>query len=329
MSHRGEVVSNKLCADVWDHNKYRKHRNRLTRVKPVIDTGGPTIYKHLVTRAKKEQLLEERYAQIENDNRVLLKKMSHIMRTRQVNPVAPERGFRTLNAVARKKETIKIMQENQAILKRIQQRRPTYNREDWDTHQQDHVRYLMNLKEKTNLYPAKLLGDSSPRSSTAPQLEDKSEGAPNTARLPKMKKPKKPKTAKSSRGGRAAKKVKKIGPPPVQRKYEPKSLFSGKSTIGDDVACILTVDFVKNYNMDGSKGDGYLIRAVLAADGQDVGECAVAKKDLSNYYDGDQNDSARLSVGLISALSIKDNKIELTKKAGGEDSDSDNEESAI
>lgn len=61
-----------------------------------------------------------------------------------MNPVRP----RSLNAVSRKKELKRIMGENQAILKRIQERKPFYNRKNWDEHQQQHSKHLNNIKER-------------------------------------------------------------------------------------------------------------------------------------------------------------------------------------
>lgn len=45
-----------------------------------IDNKCPRAASHLKTKAKKNALMEERFAQIETENRLLLEKMSHIMR---------------------------------------------------------------------------------------------------------------------------------------------------------------------------------------------------------------------------------------------------------
>ena len=45
-----------------------------------IDNKCPRAASHLKTKAKKNALMEDRFAQIETENRLLLEKMSHIMR---------------------------------------------------------------------------------------------------------------------------------------------------------------------------------------------------------------------------------------------------------
>lgn len=49
-------------------------------MKSSIDNKCPRGASHLKTKAKKNALMEERFAQIETENRILLEKMSHIMR---------------------------------------------------------------------------------------------------------------------------------------------------------------------------------------------------------------------------------------------------------
>lgn len=57
---------------------------------------------------------EDRYAQIERDNRLLLEKMSHIMRKGGVdNHNSTSKYAKSLNKEARKKELHKITTENQ------------------------------------------------------------------------------------------------------------------------------------------------------------------------------------------------------------------------
>lgn len=62
---------------------------------------------------------EDRYAQIERDNRLLLEKMSHIMRKRGVdNHNSTSQYAKSLNKEARKKELNKITRENQVRRRR-------------------------------------------------------------------------------------------------------------------------------------------------------------------------------------------------------------------
>merc|ERR1719195_2438130 len=74
---------------------------------------------------KKEQMLEERYTEIDRENRILLKKMSNIAKQTPPNS-ARVPGPHSLNRDARKRELLRITSDNQAILKRIQQAQPVY-----------------------------------------------------------------------------------------------------------------------------------------------------------------------------------------------------------
>jgi len=49
-------------------------------MKSSIDNKEPRMASHLKTKAKKNALVEDRLKQIETENRLLLEKMSHIMR---------------------------------------------------------------------------------------------------------------------------------------------------------------------------------------------------------------------------------------------------------
>lgn len=163
---KGQVQANKICSSTWDRQAMNSHKQRLGAIKSHIDTQAPKVYPHLINRSKKEQMLEERYTQIEYENRILLKKMSRIMRTNSMdnlNYVKPK----SLNSVVRKNELRKIMDENQKILSRIQSRRPYYNRKEWDNHEVNHSKYLTNLRDR----PVKtlpLLNDKYARSHSAP-----------------------------------------------------------------------------------------------------------------------------------------------------------------
>ena len=64
-----------------------------------------------------------RYTEIERENRILLEKMSNIMQNPRPNLYNPDRNQKaSLNRVQRKKEMMKITVENQAILKRLQEK---------------------------------------------------------------------------------------------------------------------------------------------------------------------------------------------------------------
>merc|ERR1740123_622605 len=63
---------------------------------------------------KKEQMLEERYTEIDRENRILLKKMSDIAKQTPPNSARVPGGPHSLNRDARKRELLRITSDNQA-----------------------------------------------------------------------------------------------------------------------------------------------------------------------------------------------------------------------
>mmetsp|Transcript_16977 Transcript_16977/g.24183 ORF Transcript_16977/g.24183 Transcript_16977/m.24183 type:complete len:81 (+) Transcript_16977:112-354(+) len=64
-------------------NVKKRHQQKIRDMKCSVDNKSPFQPTHLKTKAKKNALMEERFTQIETENRLLLEKMSHIMRVRK------------------------------------------------------------------------------------------------------------------------------------------------------------------------------------------------------------------------------------------------------
>mmetsp|Transcript_54437 Transcript_54437/g.127070 ORF Transcript_54437/g.127070 Transcript_54437/m.127070 type:complete len:313 (+) Transcript_54437:137-1075(+) len=150
MADRGRVgslvVASRSCAEkVWRKN-HNEHADRLRRVKPVVDVTGPRGVDHIHNNLKKERLLEERYQEIDLENKQLLRKMSEIMHKQssyvKVNKTTARP--KTLNFTGRKKELLEITKENQRLLKSIQTAQPVYSAARWDADWQRSERLLKN-----------------------------------------------------------------------------------------------------------------------------------------------------------------------------------------
>jgi hypothetical protein len=154
--YRGLPSGNKILTKKWQDKERRIHMQKLRSVKPTIDLGKPQKFKHLKSRAKKEQMLEDRYTEIERENRILLEKMTSIMQkpNRTSTSFSTERfgvvsagNKKSLNRASRKQELLKITLENQAILRRLQDKGSNYNVTKWEY---DHTRrqdLLKNMSE--------------------------------------------------------------------------------------------------------------------------------------------------------------------------------------
>jgi len=160
------------------------HKERMRNVRSMIDTSEPLAnqMEHVRNNLKREQLLEERYSEIDRENRILLNKMSTIMKQPQHTQQQPQpqppipqppltdrthdrRGPTSLNRDLRKKELHRITHENQQILRRIQQAQPVYNHVEWEGDYRRNHTYLQNCSE----YPL-VLRKKSPRQAPTSEL---------------------------------------------------------------------------------------------------------------------------------------------------------------
>ncbi|KAJ8601482.1 hypothetical protein CTAYLR_005710 [Chrysophaeum taylorii] len=145
-ARRACPVGNKQCHARFVKKCQEAHKKKLSEMKCSIDNTSPKSHPHLRKNLKKEQLLEERYAEIERDNRLLLEKMSYIMRHSSL-PNDSQSYAHSLNREARKRELQRITRENQHILSRIQAAEPTYDHLAWAEHEKQHQEYMKNICE--------------------------------------------------------------------------------------------------------------------------------------------------------------------------------------
>lgn len=149
--HRAVPTGSKVCARREHERRQELHRSRVRNTKPLVDTTEPLTaqFDHVRINLKKEQQLEERYTEIDRENRILLGKMSTIVKTADQSPEKPRRppGPVSLNQDSRKKELLRITRENGAILKRIQQAQPVYNHVVWEDDSRKNKNYLQNCAE--------------------------------------------------------------------------------------------------------------------------------------------------------------------------------------
>ncbi|KAL7535647.1 hypothetical protein ACHAWF_005225 [Thalassiosira exigua] len=167
-------VQNKACMTRHIQRCQERHQQKLRDMKSSIDNKCPRAATHLKTKAKKNALMEDRFAQIETENRLLLEKMSHIMRVSHVQnfgsysaltvsdafvlfPCKFKGGIdctndsvrysHSLSKERRKRELQRITKENQKILRRIQDARPTYNHMRWEEEAKKSNDILQNISE--------------------------------------------------------------------------------------------------------------------------------------------------------------------------------------
>jgi len=131
------------------------HQERIRKMRPQVDTRVPQVWglDHLRNNLKREQMLEDRYYEIDRENRILLNKMSDIMKHATYSGDRSRSGPPSLNRDRRKQDLMRITQENRQILGRIQKAQPVYNHVEWEDSYQRSATYLRNSCE----YPPTLM----------------------------------------------------------------------------------------------------------------------------------------------------------------------------
>lgn len=178
--HREIPVSNRVLSRKWEEREQAFHYERLKSIRATLDTAKPFPGPGTRAKSKKEQMEEDRVLEIEQENRKLLERMSAIITAKSSVQTAAGRG-KSLNREFRKKELTRVTLENQALLKRLQNRQSSYSTEQWRQDRKETERLLRNICQ----YPY-VLGADSPselrRQMSQPQLPP---SLPDSVRQPK------------------------------------------------------------------------------------------------------------------------------------------------
>jgi hypothetical protein len=117
--------SNKRLTKLWNDKNLSLHQSNVRNAKSRVDLRSPSKFRHLKFKAKNLALQEERYSEIERENKILLGKMNQISNTNSLKQLP--RLSKSLNKEARKRKLVQITVENQAIGKRLSQKKSAYN----------------------------------------------------------------------------------------------------------------------------------------------------------------------------------------------------------
>lgn len=140
--------SSKILDEKWQQHLREMHHKRMKTIRPEIDNKAPARFVHLAQNLKRQQLDEERYSSIERANYLLLERMSHIMTHPQtVDMKQSLPPPKSLNKDGRKKELMRITEENHNILRRIQHKEPYYSQQEWTEEARRQEAHLRNICE--------------------------------------------------------------------------------------------------------------------------------------------------------------------------------------
>lgn len=138
----------------WNERLNTIHLDKIFNVKSRVDVSNPSQFGHFPARSKREQLLEgmlsaqsiDRYTEIERANRLLLERLTDIMRPKKVSSLSSCQQ-KSLNRSLRKREMVKIMDENKAFLRRLQAKKSHYNVGQWNEEHKNRTRMLHHMGE--------------------------------------------------------------------------------------------------------------------------------------------------------------------------------------
>ena len=171
---RAEIRMKRTLHEKWMQHLKDIHIGRLSNAKPRIDTTSPHRFRHLTSKSKKDQLQEgilritllDRFTEIERANRQLLERMTYIMHGKHNSSIDSEGKLRSLNNGFRKRQISQIIDENHALLKRLNDKKSSYNVNEWKKDFKNHTRLVSNLCEYSYKFSGKLPKISKVKSST-------------------------------------------------------------------------------------------------------------------------------------------------------------------
>jgi hypothetical protein len=134
MSKLRRIMWNKTSNKCFQREIAREHalhRLKLSKSRARVDTSQPRTASHLKSRAKSVMQKKERSTMIERDNALLLRRMIDI--EAKPSPVGPysQTNFyppeASLNRATRINQLTRILNENRAILQRLQRTKSNYS----------------------------------------------------------------------------------------------------------------------------------------------------------------------------------------------------------
>ncbi|XP_033735333.1 annexin A6-like isoform X6 [Pecten maximus] len=154
----GFHACNKLLKKYEEDKAYRIHKKKVAESRTALDTKSPKKYAHVLVRLKRIQQEEERQAEVDHENKILLQKMTQIMKSRPEIDNWNEYEPKSLNYTSREKVLREIQMQNIGIARRLDRAKPVYKNDELENEYQQ-KRYLQALWAEN----AKEFGQVTPR----------------------------------------------------------------------------------------------------------------------------------------------------------------------
>jgi hypothetical protein len=122
--YKGHPFASKVLERIEKEKCLQNHRNNLRNVRPSTGMAEPTDNYLTLNSKKKEMQNENKFTEIERENRLLLNKITHIMDKKRSS--SEMKGSGSLNSTLRRRQFQSIEVENAKMLKRLQERKSDY-----------------------------------------------------------------------------------------------------------------------------------------------------------------------------------------------------------
>lgn len=129
---------------------FQQHVDRLKKMKPTVDAGPPR--EHPLSN-KREMDKRRNFLNIEFDNKLMLERLAKVVQHKTIDneihhSVEMHAKFKKKLGLTKKRvEMQRLTEENQRMLKRIQEVPPAYNHLEWeeDARRKEHIKRCMAL----------------------------------------------------------------------------------------------------------------------------------------------------------------------------------------
>ncbi|XP_054758870.2 neurofilament medium polypeptide-like [Lytechinus pictus] len=158
-------AANNVLQKKWNQRTYQMHVAKKNGMRTKIDATSPKVFPHLQVNMKKLQAEEEKQAQIDHENRILLAKLTNIIRSGgQIDNwnFEYEAQPKTLHAPYKNREQERIDRENALLLKRLNNVKPQVNFDKMEDDYLMHNYFLAQKAQATKNYEVDLRGVDEP-----------------------------------------------------------------------------------------------------------------------------------------------------------------------
>lgn len=143
---------NRLVAERIEGKRHEKHLRALESTRGMVDSAEPQQHPHLRSKPKTRKLQEDRAAEIQLENRILLQKMLNIDTKPSelgAQMVGGQMQARSLHGGAQRKELDRITAANQDLLKRLQGAKASIDPRQWEDEEVDRQALKYRLSQNS------------------------------------------------------------------------------------------------------------------------------------------------------------------------------------